>query len=167
MKRIGGLKQQVGAGVKKRSIDGMLPNEQIDACHQCYREIMREQQQILKQLRGLLEKEGVRFCRYDELDDDQKDIFEAIGLMGKRDVLEIQLDTRRSVWDMQPDGTYAQRQPGQGDDNRTVHEILIDLDRQRLDASSQMEGGAKKPASKSGGGRKRNVAHKAAYQLFK
>lgn len=72
MKRIGGLKEQVGAGVKKRSIDGMLPNEQIDACHQCYREIMREQQQILKQLRGLLEKEGIRFCRYDELDDEQK-----------------------------------------------------------------------------------------------
>jgi polyphosphate kinase len=72
MKRIGGLKQQVGAGVKKRSIDGMLPNEQIDACHQCYRDIMREQQQILKQLRGLLAKEGIRFCRYDELDDKQK-----------------------------------------------------------------------------------------------
>jgi polyphosphate kinase len=72
MKRIGGLKQQVGAGVKKRSIDGMLPNEQIDACHQCYQEIMREQQQILKQLHGLLKKEGIRFCRYDELDDEQK-----------------------------------------------------------------------------------------------
>jgi polyphosphate kinase len=72
MKRIGGLKQQVGAGVKKRSIDGMLPNEQIDACHQCYREIMREQQQILEQLRGLLEKEGIRFRRYDELDGKQK-----------------------------------------------------------------------------------------------
>jgi len=72
MKRIGGLKQQVGAGAKKRSIDGMLPNEQIDACHQCYRDIMRKQQQILKQLRGLLENEGIRFRRYDELDDEQK-----------------------------------------------------------------------------------------------
>jgi polyphosphate kinase len=79
-----------------------------------------------------------------------------------RDVLEIQLNNRRSVWVMQPDGTYAQRQPGQEDDNRTVHEILIDLARQRLAASSQTEGEAKKPASKSGGGRKRNVAHKAA-----
>jgi len=63
---------------------------------------------------------------------------------------------------VEPDGSYAQRQPGQGDDNRTVHEILIDLAHQRLAESSQMEGGAKKPASKSGGGRKRNVAHKAA-----
>ena len=72
MKRIGGLKQQVGAGVKKRSIDGMLPNEQIDACHQCYRDIMHEQQQILKQLRRLLENEDIRFHRYDELDDKQK-----------------------------------------------------------------------------------------------
>jgi polyphosphate kinase len=89
LKRIGGLKRQVGAGVKKRSIDGMLPNEQIDACHQCYRDIMREQQQILKQLRGLLKKEGIRFCRYDDLDDEQKDVFEAIGFMCKRDLMEI------------------------------------------------------------------------------
>jgi len=32
MKRIGGLKQQVGASVKRLSIDGRLPQEQIDAC---------------------------------------------------------------------------------------------------------------------------------------
>ena len=32
MKRIGGLKQQVGAGMKKLSVDGMLPEEQIEAC---------------------------------------------------------------------------------------------------------------------------------------
>jgi polyphosphate kinase len=41
MKRIGGLKQQVGAGVKKLTVDGMLPQEQIDACYKCYQVILK------------------------------------------------------------------------------------------------------------------------------
>ena len=40
MKRIGGLKQQVGASLKKLSIDGRLPQEQIDICYKSVREIL-------------------------------------------------------------------------------------------------------------------------------
>ncbi|MFO1113111.1 MAG: hypothetical protein U1E35_04325 [Rhodospirillales bacterium] len=32
MKRIGGLKQQIGAGVHKLSVDGRTPGQQLDEC---------------------------------------------------------------------------------------------------------------------------------------
>ena len=47
MKRIGGLKQQVGASVKRLSIDGRLPQEQIDSCHVVVKEILTEHDQCL------------------------------------------------------------------------------------------------------------------------
>ena len=72
MKRIGGLKQQVGAGVKKHTVDGMLPQEQIDACYSIAREILEEQRRIEGELRVELEKEGIRFCSYAELNNMQK-----------------------------------------------------------------------------------------------
>ncbi len=72
MKRIGGLKQQVGAGVKKLTIDGMLPQEQIDACYKVAQGILVEQRRIEGILRELLVKENIRFCRYDELTATQK-----------------------------------------------------------------------------------------------
>ena len=72
MKRIGGLKQQVGAGVKKKTVDGMLPQEQIDASTVIAQEILDEQRIILNDLRKLLEKEGISFCTYEELTATQK-----------------------------------------------------------------------------------------------
>jgi polyphosphate kinase len=73
MKRIGGLKQQVGAGVKKPTVDGMLPQEQIDACQKVVLEILIEQRAIEATLRALLEKEGIKFSSYDELNNKQKE----------------------------------------------------------------------------------------------
>ena len=67
MKRIGGLKQQVGAGVKKLTVDGMLPQEQIDACYEVAQEILVDQRVIEGQLRELLEKEKICFRSYEEL----------------------------------------------------------------------------------------------------
>lgn len=72
MKRIGGLKQQVGAGVQKKTVDGMLPQEQIDASAVIAQEILDEQRIILNDLRKLLEKEGISFCTYEELTATQK-----------------------------------------------------------------------------------------------
>ena len=63
-----------------------------------------------------------------------------------REALDIQLNNKRSVWDMQPDGTYVQRRPGDKDDQRTVHEILIDLAESRLSALTK---GKKKKTRKS------------------
>ena len=39
MKRIGGLKQQLGAGLSIRTVDGRTPQQQIDECHLLVREI--------------------------------------------------------------------------------------------------------------------------------
>jgi len=72
MKRIGGLKQQVGAGVRKLTVDGMLPQEQIDACHAVAQELLEEQRQIEGKLRELLEKEHIHFLDYDALTTAQK-----------------------------------------------------------------------------------------------
>ena len=72
MKRIGGLKQQVGAGVKKLTVDGMLPQEQIDACYKVAQEILAQQREIADHLRELLEKEDICFRSYAELTAAQK-----------------------------------------------------------------------------------------------
>ncbi len=49
-----------------------------------------------------------------------------------RQILDVQLTNKRSVWDMQPDGTYIQRIPGNEKEQRGVHEILADLAGVRL-----------------------------------
>ena len=72
MKRIGGLKQQVGAGVKKKTVDGMLPQEQIDASYVIAQEILEEQRVVLEEVRTLLKDEGISFCSYEELTAAQK-----------------------------------------------------------------------------------------------
>ncbi len=68
MKRIGGLKQQVGAGVKKLSVDGMLPEEQIEACSVAVRGILSQRQKLESELLFLLGEEGILFTKYKELD---------------------------------------------------------------------------------------------------
>jgi polyphosphate kinase len=72
MKRIGGLKQQVGAGVKKPTVDGMLPQEQIDSSYLIAQELLKEQRVIEDELRKQLTKEGIRFCMYADLTAVQK-----------------------------------------------------------------------------------------------
>ncbi len=44
-----------------------------------------------------------------------------------RRFLDIQFADRRSAWDMQPDGTYIQRNPVKGDEARGCHQLLIEL----------------------------------------
>lgn len=54
-----------------------------------------------------------------------------------RQILEVQLADRRSAWDMQPDGTYLQRDPAEGEDPRGAQEILIALAQGRARASGR------------------------------
>ncbi len=72
MKRIGGLKQQVGAGLKRPTVDGMLPQEQIDRSYAIAQEILIEQRAIELEIRKLLAKEGINFCEYTDLTAAQK-----------------------------------------------------------------------------------------------
>jgi polyphosphate kinase len=69
MKRIGGLKQQVGAGVKKPSVDGMLPEEQIEACTVSVRQILEQRHVLEGELLTLLHKEGIEFKKYRDLEE--------------------------------------------------------------------------------------------------
>jgi polyphosphate kinase len=72
MKRIGGLKQQVAAGVQDRTVDGRTPRQQIEACHVVIRERNEHAQRILLELTRLLTEQGIVLARYAELTDAQK-----------------------------------------------------------------------------------------------
>ena len=72
MKRIGGLKQQVGAGISELSVDGRSPQQQITECYAVVRELEAKKQVILTQLIDLLQKQGIRFLPFLELSKDQQ-----------------------------------------------------------------------------------------------
>jgi polyphosphate kinase len=72
MKRIGGLKQQVGVGLKLLSIDGRTPQQQIDECYEMVRDILEQQQNLERELLLLLTKQEVRILPYKALDEQQR-----------------------------------------------------------------------------------------------
>ena len=67
MKRIGGLKQQVAAGVHKLTVDGRSPMQQIEESHQLIRPLNVEQQRLWVKLRKKLEDAGVQLASYESL----------------------------------------------------------------------------------------------------
>ncbi len=72
MKRIGGLKQQVGAGVKKLTVDGRTPGQQIEECYEVVRDLLAKQQTLEEQLLRLLAKKNIRIVNYLQLTDNQQ-----------------------------------------------------------------------------------------------
>jgi polyphosphate kinase len=67
MKRIGGLKQQVAAGVHKLTVDGRSPKQQIEESHELIRPLDIEQQGLWVELREKLEDIGVKVASYESL----------------------------------------------------------------------------------------------------
>lgn len=67
MKRIGGLKQQVAAGVHKLTVDGRSPMQQIKESHQLIRPLNVEQQVLWVKLRKKLSDVGVQLANYESL----------------------------------------------------------------------------------------------------
>jgi polyphosphate kinase len=67
MKRIGGLKQQVGAGIQQLTVDGRTPQQQINECHALVRAIEDEQRILLADLLQLLNQHGIEIATYDAL----------------------------------------------------------------------------------------------------
>jgi polyphosphate kinase len=67
MKRIGGLKQQVGAGMTKRTVDGRTPKEQIVECYELVRAQESSQHRIFEALRDELAEHDIRILGYDSL----------------------------------------------------------------------------------------------------
>ncbi len=67
MKRIGGLKQQIGAGVRALSVDGRTPQQQVDACYLLIRQLDQQRRQILTDVLERLAGHGIVVTTYDRL----------------------------------------------------------------------------------------------------
>lgn len=77
MKRIGGLKQQVGAGLRERTVDGRTPEEQIRACYEAVHALEERQRRLLRQLLAELREHDIRVITYEKLKaSDQKQLRE-------------------------------------------------------------------------------------------
>ena len=74
MKRIGGLKQQVGAGISELSVDGRSPQQQITECYALVRELEAKKQILLTQIIVLLKQQGIRILPFLDLSKDQQQI---------------------------------------------------------------------------------------------
>ncbi len=70
MKRIGGLKQQIGAGVHSPSVDGRTPSEQLRVCQARVREMHVEQKRIFDTLIVLLAGRGIGVVKVKDLTPD-------------------------------------------------------------------------------------------------
>lgn len=73
MKRIGGLKQQMGAGVSALTVDGRTPREQLIQSYELVREQEEQQREILHQLLAELRAHDIAILSYDELSEKQSE----------------------------------------------------------------------------------------------
>lgn len=73
MKRIGGLKQQLGAGMTMKTVDGRTPKEQIGECYVVVREQEAAKHQVFTQLRTELREHGIEVLGYAALSRDDVD----------------------------------------------------------------------------------------------
>ena len=73
MKRVGGLKQQLGAGMLKKTVDGRTPKEQLTECYEVVREQEAAQRDAYQQLRAELSAHGIEIVGYDDLGRDDID----------------------------------------------------------------------------------------------
>ncbi|MCK5439090.1 MAG: polyphosphate kinase 1, partial [Gemmatimonadetes bacterium] len=67
MKRIGGLKQQVGAGVHFATVDGRTPLQQIDECYELVRALEKRRRRVLKSVLAALEDRGITLTTFDRI----------------------------------------------------------------------------------------------------
>jgi polyphosphate kinase len=72
MKRIGGLKQQVVAGLQERTVDGRTPQEQIAESILVVRELERQQRQLVAELTDALGAQGIVLLSYADLDSEEQ-----------------------------------------------------------------------------------------------
>ena len=68
MKRIGGLKEQYGAGVMQLTVDGRTPKQQIDECYEVVRDIESQKDAALIELLEELKAFDFHILNYQDLD---------------------------------------------------------------------------------------------------
>ncbi|HUH04651.1 MAG TPA: polyphosphate kinase, partial [Kofleriaceae bacterium] len=72
MKRIGGLKQQVGAGLHSLTVDGRTPEQQIAECVAVIKQLTPELRATYDELRGALDEQGIALLSWEQLSDEQR-----------------------------------------------------------------------------------------------
>ena len=72
MKRIGGLKQQIGAGMRELTLDGRTARQQVTECYAEIRAIEAHKEQLFLDICALLEEKNILIERYDELTPKEK-----------------------------------------------------------------------------------------------
>ena len=72
MKRIGGLKQQIGAGLRELTPDGRTPRQQVEECHAFVRQLEADKDEILRRVLKLLRQKGIILARYQDLSAKQR-----------------------------------------------------------------------------------------------
>ena len=73
MKRIGGLKQQVGAGVQGLTVDGRTPEQQIVECHTVIRDLEQRKGATFLRLVEQLRENDLELTAYGQLDQAERD----------------------------------------------------------------------------------------------
>jgi polyphosphate kinase len=71
-KRIGGLKQQVGAEIGARTVDGRTPEEQIVECEEIVRDIEARKVKELANVLALLAEHGIELIHHEALEEREK-----------------------------------------------------------------------------------------------
>ena len=77
MKRIGGLKQQVGAGVQELTVDGRTPQQQIDEAQAVVAELEVRKERLLPKVLSALAEHGIEVLDYSKLDEAQRSALRA------------------------------------------------------------------------------------------
>ena len=72
MKRIGGLKQQVGAGISSKTVDGRTPKEQISDSYEIVHELLDQKKMFLQIVLAGLKEHGIEILNYEELEEADK-----------------------------------------------------------------------------------------------
>lgn len=72
MKRIGGLKQQIGARVRELSVDGRSPEQQLSECLVVVRDLVEQQRLLASHLHRLLKEQGIVLRSYKRLTEVQR-----------------------------------------------------------------------------------------------
>ena len=72
MKRIGGLKQQIGAGMRELTLDGRTARQQVTECYAEIRDIEARKDQLFREVFAQLEEKNILIERYDELTSKEK-----------------------------------------------------------------------------------------------
>jgi len=67
MKRIGGLKQQIGAGVRDLTPDGRTPRQQVQECYLAVRDLEVCKNDLLVRVLLQLRPKGICLCRWEDL----------------------------------------------------------------------------------------------------